>query len=245
MQEEQKMDERFERSALLLGNDGIERLHKSTVAIFGVGGVGSYVAEALARAGVGHVWLVDHDVVSLSNVNRQIEALESTVGQPKTRAMKQRMLQINPAMQVTEWQTFYLPENAEEFPLQEIDYVVDAMDTVTAKLELAQRCFQLGVAQISSMGAGNKLDPTKFEVTDIYQTKVCPLAKVMRRELRRRGVERLKVVYSTEEAKVPHTQESAEQGRKILGSVPFVPSVAGLIAAGEVVRDLIGIKKTL
>jgi len=236
------MDERFERSALLLGADGIERLHKSTVAIFGVGGVGSYVAEALARAGVGYVWLVDHDVVSLSNVNRQIEALESTVGQPKTQAMKQRMLQINPAMQVTEWQTFYLPENAEEFPLQNTDYVVDAMDTVTAKLELAQRCFQMGIPQISSMGAGNKLDPTKFEVTDIYQTKVCPLAKVMRRELRRRGVERLKVVYSTEEAKIPHMQESVPPGQKMLGSVPFVPSVAGLIAAGEVVRDLSGIK---
>ncbi len=236
------MNKRFERSALLLGDDGIERLNKSTVAIFGVGGVGSYVAEALARVGVGHVWLVDHDVVSLSNVNRQIEALESTVGQPKTQAMKQRMLQINPAMQVTEWQSFYLPENAEEFPLQEMDYVVDAMDTVTAKLELAQRCFQLGIPQISSMGAGNKLDPTKFEVTDIYQTKICPLAKVMRRELRRRGVERLKVVYSTEEAKTPLTQESAVPGQKILGSVPFVPSVAGLIAAGEVVRDLIGIR---
>ena len=234
------MDERFERSALLLGVSGIDRLRKSTVAIFGVGGVGSYVAEALARVGVGHVWLVDHDVVSLSNVNRQIEALENTVGQPKTQAMKQRMLQINPAMQVTEWQTFYLPENAEEFPLQETNYVVDAMDTVTAKLELAQRCFRMGIPQISSMGAGNKLDPTKFEVTDIYQTKICPLAKVMRRELRRRGVERLKVVYSTEEAKIPRTQESVPPGQKILGSVPFVPSVAGLIAAGEVVRDLIG-----
>ncbi|MCI9626915.1 MAG: tRNA threonylcarbamoyladenosine dehydratase [Clostridia bacterium] len=234
------MDERFERSALLLGVGGIDRLRKSTVAIFGVGGVGSYVAEALARVGVGHVWLVDHDVVSLSNVNRQIEALENTVGQPKTQAMKQRMLQINPAMQVTEWQTFYLPENAEEFPLQETNYVVDAMDTVTAKLELAQRCFRMGIPQISSMGAGNKLDPTKFEVTDIYQTKICPLAKVMRRELRRRGVERLKVVYSTEEAKIPRTQESVPPGQKILGSVPFVPSVAGLIAAGEVVRDLIG-----
>lgn len=234
------MEERFERSALLLGEGGIELLRGSTVAVFGVGGVGSYVAEALARAGVGHVWLVDHDVVSLSNVNRQIEALESTVGQPKTQAMKQRMLQINPAMEVTEWRTFYLPETADGFPLEEADYVVDAMDTVTAKLELAQRCFQLGIPQISSMGAGNKLDPTKFEVTDIYQTKVCPLAKVMRRELRRRGVERLKVVYSTEEAKVPYGKQA--EGQKILGSVPFVPSVAGLIAAGEVVRDLIGIK---
>ena len=236
------MEERFERSALLLGEGGIELLRGSTVAVFGVGGVGSYVAEALARAGVGHVWLVDHDVVSLSNVNRQIEALESTVGQPKTQAMKQRMLQINPAMEVTEWRTFYLPETADGFPLEEVDYVVDAMDTVTAKLELAQRCFQLGIPQISSMGAGNKLDPTKFEVTDIYQTKVCPLAKVMRRELRRRGVERLKVVYSTEEAKVPRMTETVPQGQKMLGSVPFVPSVAGLIAAGEVVRDLIGIK---
>lgn len=236
------MEERFERSALLLGETGIEKLKNSTVAIFGVGGVGSYAAEALARSGVGHIWLIDHDVVSRSNINRQIEALEATVGQPKTLAMKQRMLQINPQIEVTEVRMFYLPETAEQIPLQKMDYVVDAMDTVTAKLELAQRCFAQNVPIISSMGAGNKLNPLQFEVTDIYQTKMCPLAKVMRRELRKRGVERLKVVYSTEEAKIPQMRTESEE-RKVLGSVAFVPSVAGLIAAGEAVRDLIGTER--
>lgn len=236
------MEERFERSALLLGEAGMEKLKSSTVAVFGVGGVGSYAAEALARSGVGHVWLIDHDVVSRSNINRQIEALDTTVGQPKTLAMKQRMLQINPQIKVTEMQMFYLPQTAEQIPLEKMDYVVDAMDTVTAKLELAQRCFAQNIPMISSMGAGNKLDPLQFEVTDIYQTKMCPLAKVMRRELRKRGVERLKVVYSTEEAKIPRKQTESDE-RKILGSVAFVPSVAGLIAAGEVIRDLIGTER--
>lgn len=236
------MEERFERSALLLGEAGMEKLKNSTVAIFGVGGVGSYAAEALARSGVGHVWLIDHDVVSCSNINRQIEALDTTVGQAKTLAMKQRMQQINPQIEVTEVRMFYLPQTAEQISLENMDYVVDAMDTVTAKLELAQRCFAQNIPMISSMGAGNKLDPLQFEVTDIYQTKMCPLAKVMRRELRKRGVERLKVVYSTEEAKIPQKQTEFEE-RKILGSVAFVPSVAGLIAASEVIRDLIGIER--
>lgn len=231
------MQKRFERSVLLLGQHGMERLAHSTVAVFGIGGVGSYTAEALARCGVGHVVLVDHDVVCTSNLNRQVHATESTIGMRKVDAMKQRMLQINPDMQVTALPLFYLPETACQIPLVQYDYVVDAMDTVTAKLELAQRCWDNGVAQISSMGAGNKLDPTKFQVTDLYQTVVCPLARVMRRELRRRGVERLKVVYSTESVR---GCQQAEQGQKILGSVSFVPSVAGLIAAGEVVRDLVG-----
>ncbi len=232
------MQERFERSTLLLGEQGMERLAHSTVAIFGIGGVGSYTAEALARCGIGHVVLVDHDVVCLSNLNRQLHAIEKTIGMKKVEAMKQRMLQINPDMQVTALPLFYLPETADQIPLAQYDYVVDAMDTVTAKLELAQRCWENGIAQISSMGAGNKLDPTKFQVTDLYQTTMCPLARVMRRELRHRGVERLKVVYSTEPAKVG---QQAESGKNVLGSVSFVPSVAGLIAAGEVVRDMIGI----
>lgn len=230
------------RSALLLGEENINRLLDAKVAIFGVGGVGGFTAEALARAGIGSFLLVDNDRVSISNINRQIIATWDTVGQSKVEVMKQRILSINPKAQVECRDCFFLPENAASFDFASFDYVVDAVDTVTAKLEIIERAKKAGVPVISSMGAGNKLDPTKFTVTDVYQTSVCPLAKVMRRELKKRGVESCKVVYSTEEAKKPRTeylsQEDLDSRRSVPGSLSFVPSAAGLIVAGEVVRDL-------
>ena len=239
------MQEQFVRSALLLGEENIDRLQGAKVALFGVGGVGGFTAEALARAGVGSFLLVDNDKVSVSNINRQIIALWDTVGMSKVEVMRQRILSINPGAQVECRECFFLPENADSFDFGAYDYVVDAVDTVTAKLEIIQRARAAGVPVISCMGAGNKLDPTKFTVTDIYQTSVCPLAKVMRRELKKRGVESCKVVYSTEEAKKPMSQyldpEERESRREVPGSLSFVPSVAGLIAAGEVIRDLCGL----
>lgn len=236
------MQEQFVRSALLLGEENINRLQQSKVAIFGVGGVGGFTAEALARAGIGSFLLVDNDRVSVSNINRQIIATWDTVGQSKVEAMRQRILAINPNAQVECRDCFFLPENADSFDFGAYDYVIDAVDTVTAKLEIIQRAKAAGTQVISSMGAGNKLDPTKFTVTDIYQTSVCPLAKVMRRELKKRGVESCKVVYSTEEAMKPKqeylSQEEQDSRRSVPGSLSFVPSVAGLIVAGEVVRDL-------
>ena len=230
------------RSALLLGEENIERLQGAKVALFGVGGVGGFTAEALARAGVGSFLLVDNDKVSVSNINRQIIATWDTVGQSKVEVMRQRILSINPKANVECRECFFLPENADTFDFGAYDYVIDAVDTVTAKLEIIQRAKAVGTRVISSMGAGNKLDPTKFVVTDIYQTSVCPLAKVMRRELKKRGVESCKVVYSTEEALKPRTeylsQEDLDSRRAVPGSLSFVPSVAGLIVAGEVVRDL-------
>ena len=231
-------DEIQSRTSLLLGEDGLDRLRKSRVAVFGVGGVGGYVAEALARAGVGALDLVDPDVVSLSNLNRQIVATLDTVGHPKAEAMAQRIGRIAPDCRVTVHEVFYLPENADALDLSAFDYVVDAVDTVSAKIELAVRCAALSVPLISAMGAGNKLDPTKFAVTDIYSTQTCPLARVMRRELRKRGVASLRVVYSTEEARVP--RNAAGETSRVPGSVSFVPGVAGLILAGEVVRALAG-----
>ena len=233
------MSETFIRTELLLGTEGVEKLKNAKVAIFGIGGVGGYVAEALARSGVGAFLLVDKDVVSISNINRQIIATTKTVGIPKTRAMKERILDINPDANVEVRECFFLPETASEFDFTEYSYVVDAVDTVTAKLELVMRARDAGVPIISSMGAGNKLDPTRFEVADIYKTEVCPLARVMRRELKKRGIERLKVVYSKEEAMTPKQILSDESKRVIPGSVAFVPSVAGLIIAGEVIKDLI------
>lgn len=244
----------FSRTQLLLGEEAMEKLKNSRVAIFGIGGVGGYVCEALVRSGVGHFDLIDHDKVCLTNINRQIIATRKTIGKYKTDVMKERMLDINPDVDVTVHQCFFLPENAEEFHFEAYDYVVDAVDTVTAKLELVMKCREKGVPIISSMGAGNKLDASAFRVADIYKTKMCPLAKVMRRELKKRGVKNLKVVYSEEKPTrpledmsiscrsncicPPGAEHKCTERRDIPGSVAFVPSVAGLIIAGEVVKDL-------
>lgn len=237
------MDEQFARTELLIGSGGLDKLKRSRVAIFGIGGVGGYVCEALVRSGVSSFDIIDKDVVSLSNINRQIIALHSTVGRPKVDVMKERMLDINPLITVNTYKTFFLPENADDFPFEEYDYVVDAVDTVTAKIELIMQCKSKNVPIISSMGAGNKMRGDAFEVSDIYKTSVCPLAKVMRRELKKRGVKALKVVYSKEEVTKPASTESntleAKGNGYAPGSVAFVPSVAGLIIAGEVVRDLV------
>lgn len=233
----------FNRTKLLIGSDAIESLKKSRVAIFGVGGVGGYVAEALSRSGIGRLDLFDNDTVSISNINRQIIALHSTVGKPKVEVMKQRILDINPDADIRCHQVFYLPENADDYNLGDYDYIVDAIDTVSAKIELIVRAKQRCVPIISSMGAGNKLDPTMFEVSDIYLTSVCPLARVMRRELKSRNIDGLKVVYSREKAIKPDNPEiDAETNKVTPGSISFVPSVAGLIIAGEVIKDLIKIK---
>lgn len=236
----------------------MKKLSESRVAIFGVGGVGGYACEALVRSGVGHFDLIDDDKVCLTNLNRQIIATRRTVGKYKTDVMKERMLEINPDVDVTIHKCFFLPENADEFPFSEYDYVIDAVDTVTAKLELVMKCRELNVPIISSMGAGNKLDASAFRVADIYKTKMCPLAKVMRRELKKRGVKKLKVVYSEEKPTRPIEDMSVScrtncicppgaahkctERRDIPGSVAFVPSVAGLIIAGEVVKDLTGVR---
>lgn len=234
------MENQWIRTELLLGEEAVERLKNSRVAVFGVGGVGGYVAEALARTGVGTFDLIDKDTVSVSNINRQIIATHSTVSRVKVEVMKERILEINPEAEVHIHKCFFLPENASEFDFSKYSYVVDAVDTVTAKIELVMQAQKAGVPIISSMGAGNKLDPSKFEVTDIYKTSVCPLARVMRRELKKRDVKHLKVVYSTEKALEPKFDLSEKEGRRAVpGSVAFVPSAAGLIAAGEVINDLI------
>lgn len=236
----QFQEDQFERTRLLLGGEAMERLHAAKVAIFGIGGVGGYVAEALARCGVGSLVLVDHDTVSLTNLNRQIIALHSTIGRNKVDVMAERIADINPGAKVEARCCFYLPENADEFDFSSYSYVVDAVDTVTAKLEIIQRAKQCGVPVISSMGAGNKTDPTLFRVSDLYRTSVCPLAKVMRRECRKRGIQDLKVVWSPEEPTVPAEQIRDASGKKVIpGSIAFVPSAAGLALASEVVRDLI------
>ena len=225
------MLDQFSRTELLLGKDAMDKLAGSRVAVFGIGGVGGYVCEALVRSGIGSFDLVDHDKVCLTNLNRQIIATRKTIGRYKVEVMKERILEINPDADVRVRKEFFLPENAGTFPFEEYDYVVDAVDTVTAKIEIVMRSKEKEVPVISSMGAGNKLDGSAFSVADIYKTKVCPLAKVMRRELKKRGVKKLKVVYSEE---LPTRTER----RDIPGSVAFVPSVAGLIIAGEVVKDL-------
>ena len=236
----------FSRTELLLGKEAMDRLKNARVAVFGIGGVGGYVCEALVRTGVGYFDLIDDDKVCLTNLNRQIIATRKTVGKYKTEVMRDRIKDINPDIDVTVHNKFFLPQTADEFPFEEYDYVVDAVDTVTAKLELVMRAKQANVPVISSMGAGNKLDATAFEVADIYETSVCPLAKVMRRELKRRGVDSLKVVYSKEKPIVPQSDEESEsldggshKKRVTPGSIAFVPSVVGLIIAGEVVKDLI------
>ena len=237
------MENQFTRTELLLGADAMEKLRGSRVVIFGVGGVGGYVAEALARSGVGAFELVDRDVVSVTNLNRQIIATWKTIGRDKTEVMAERIADINPEAQVNLRKCFFLPETADQFDFSRYDYVVDAVDTVTAKIEIILRAQQAGVLVISSMGAGNKLDPSKFEVADIYKTSVDPLARVMRRELKKRGVRKLKVVYSKEEPMKPlgRIEADPEAGRKdVPGSSAFTPSAAGLLIASEVVKDLIG-----
>ena len=231
------MNEKFVRTGLLLGESGLHKLETSRIILFGVGGVGGYVAEALARSGVGHIALVDKDVVSESNINRQIIATTKNIGRAKTEVMQERIAQINPDAVVEVYNCFYLPDTAEQFDFTKYDYVVDAVDNVTAKIELVLRAKEAGTPIIASMGAGNKLEPARFEVADIYQTSVCPLAKVMRRELKKRGVKKLKVVYSKEEP-IKNDAPGEDGRRSTPGSVAFVPSVAGLIIAGEVIRDL-------
>ncbi len=224
------MENRFSRTEALLGEQAMEKLKKARVAVFGIGGVGGHVVEALVRSGVGAVDIVDSDKVCLSNLNRQIIATESSIGKYKVDVMKERILDINPEAVVNVHKCFYLPETKDEFDFSQYSYVVDAVDTVTAKIQLVMEAAEAGVPIISSMGAGNKLDPTAFQVADIYKTSVCPLAKVMRRELKKRGIKKLKVVYSKEQPVVKNT---------VPASVAFVPSVVGLIIAGEVIKDLV------
>ena len=230
------MDERFTRTALIFGDEGMSRLGESRVAVFGVGGVGGHCVQALARAGIGHIDVFDDDVVSVTNINRQAVAMSSTIGRAKVEVIRDQVMDINPEAVVTCHQMFYTPENADAVDLAVYSYIVDAIDTVKAKTELIARAKALGVPVISAMGAGNKLDPTRFEVADIYATSVCPLCRVMRAQLRKRGVARHKVVYSREEALSVVADES--NGRHAPGSVSFVPPVMGLILAGEVIKDL-------
>lgn len=234
------MKAQYVRTAMLLGEDGIENLSRKRVAVFGIGGVGGYVAEALARSGIGALDLIDNDTVCESNLNRQLIALWDTLGQYKVEVMQQRIAKINPDCCVRVYREFYLPEKAEEFPFSEYDYVVDAVDTVTAKLDLAQRLEKLGIPHISCMGTGNKQNPAMLEVSDIYKTSICPLARVMRRELKQKGVRSLKVVWSRE-TPMPvlfSTGDSQTARRSTPGSTAFVPGAAGLLIASEVIREL-------
>lgn len=249
------MLDQFSRTQLLVGKEAMDRLANARVAIFGIGGVGGYVVEALARSGVGTLDLIDDDKICLTNLNRQIIATRSTIGKYKVDVAKARVLDINPKAVVNTYQTFYVPETAEQFDFSQYDYVVDAIDTVTGKINLVMQAEQTHTPIISSMGAGNKMDPTAFKVADIYKTSVCPLAKVMRRELKKRGIKKLKVVYSEEKPLTPIEDESISckshcvcppgtvrkctQRRQVPGSNAFVPSVVGLIIAGEVIKDLI------
>ncbi len=230
----------FGRTALLIGDEGIEKLGRCRIAVFGLGGVGSYVVEALARSGVGALDLIDSDRVAPSNINRQIIALHSTIGRLKTEVTEERVHDINPDCIVKTYPIFYLPDTADQFDFSVYDYVVDAIDTVSAKLMLAEECQRIGIPLISSMGTGRKLDPGQFEVADIYQTSVCPLAKVMRYECRKRGIQSLKVVYSRElPAEPAESSETPPPGRRsVPGSIAFVPSTAGMMIAGEVIKDL-------
>lgn len=244
----------FSRTQLLLGSKAMKKLSECRVAVFGVGGVGGFVCEALARSGIGAADIVDDDKVCLTNINRQIIAARSTIGKYKVDVMRDRMLDINPDINVRTYKTFFLPENAEEFPFDEYDYIVDAVDTVTAKVALVMKANEYGVPVISCMGAGNKLDATQFKVADIYKTRYCPLAKVMRHEMKKRGIKKLKVVYSEEKTVrpiedmsiscrnhcvcPPGTAHKCTERRDIPGSTAFVPSVAGLIIGGEVIKDL-------
>lgn len=232
------MDKRFEREAMLIGEEALSVLSRSRVALFGVGGVGAAAAEALARGGVGIIELIDNDTVSVTNINRQLCALDSTVGMPKVEAVANRLRDINPNIEIVERQMFFLPDT--ELDFSGYDYVIDAIDTVSAKVEIAVRSAAAGVRMISCMGTGNKLDPTALTVTDLAKTSVCPLARVMRRELRARGITHLKVVYSTEEPVRRVVEDGAEHGKHPPASISFVPPVAGFIAASEAIRDIIG-----
>jgi tRNA A37 threonylcarbamoyladenosine dehydratase len=254
MKKGDNMLHQFSRTELLIGEKALENLKQSKVAVFGIGGVGSYTVEGLVRAGVGKVVLIDDDCVCLTNINRQLLATRKTVGKPKVEVMKERILEINPDVEVTIFQKFYMPDTADELIFDDYDYIVDAIDTVTGKIDLIQKAKAKNIPIISSMGAGNKLDPTKFEVADIYKTSVCPLAKVMRKELKKRNISSLKVVYSKELPIAPIETEGSNCAtgcicpsgttrkctirRQIPGSISFVPSVAGLIIAGEVVKDI-------
>ena len=229
------MDERFIRTSLITGEENIKKLNNCRIAVFGIGGVGGYVCEALARSGVGKLALFDGDTVAISNINRQIIALSSTVGKFKAEVMKNRILDINPEADIEANNVFFKPENADKYDFTEYDYIVDAVDDIKAKLAIAEIANKLNIPLISAMGAGNKLDPTKFEVSDIYKTSVCPLARIMRRELKKLGIKKLKVVYSKEEPKNPPYKI---EGEKTVGSLAFVPSVMGLIIAGEVIKDI-------
>ena len=233
----------FSRTELLFGSEGMGKISAARVAVFGLGGVGGHCAEALARSGIGTLDLIDNDTVAITNINRQAVALHSTLGMQKTEAAKARLLDINPKLKINIYNTFYLPETANLFDFMQYDYIVDAIDTVSGKLMLAEQAYAAQTPIISSMGAGNKLDPTKFEVADIYQTSVCPLAKVMRRELKKRGIKKLKVVYSKEEPVMPGktTETKGTQARPAPASCAFVPSVVGLIMAGEVLKNIAGI----
>ena len=235
------MNEQFLRTAMLLGEEALTRLQKARVAVFGIGGVGGYTVEALARSGIGAIDLIDSDTVSVSNINRQILATHRTVGMPKVEAGRQRILDINPECRVTTHPVFYTPDTADQFDFTQYDYIVDAIDTVTGKLALVERAMAAGTPIICCMGTGNKLDASAFRVSDISKTSMCPLARIMRKELSKRGIKHLKVVYSKEEALTPTgwEQEAAALGkRQIPGSVAFVPGAAGLILAGEVIKDL-------
>ena len=245
----------FSRTELLIGEEGLEKLKDSKIAIFGIGGVGSYVVEGLVRAGIGKFVLIDDDCICLTNINRQLIATHNTVGKPKVEVMKERILEINPEAEVTTFQKFYMPDTADQLIFDDYDYIVDAIDTVTGKIDLVLKGKEKNIPVISCMGAGNKLDPTKFEVADIFKTSVCPLAKVMRKELKKRGITSLKVVYSKEIPISPKETEGSSCAtgcicpsgttrkctirRQIPGSISFVPSVAGLIIAGEVIKDII------
>ena len=232
-------ENQFERTALLLGKASVEKLAEKRVAVFGVGGVGGFVCEGLVRAGIGAIDIVDKDTVALSNINRQLIALHSTVGKNKVDVLEERLKDINKNLIIKKYKCFFLPETSETFDFREYDYVVDAIDTVTGKIELILKAKEAGVPIISAMGAGNKLEPAGFQVSDIYKTSVCPLARVMRRELKKRGVDKLKVVYSKEETIKPQFEEGEEV---VPGSISFVPPVVGLIIAGEVVKDLIRVE---
>lgn len=238
------MQNQFSRTEMLIGKDGIEKLSKAKVAVFGIGGVGSFTVEGLARAGIQNFILVDNDKVAISNLNRQLISTTKTIGKSKVEVAKKRILEINPNAKIETYEEFFLPET-KGILNETVDYIVDCVDTVTAKIELVIRANKMNIPIISSMGTGNKLDPTRFEVTDIYKTSICPLAKVMRKELRTRGIEKLKVVYSKEEPIKPiiENQEDKSGTKKHTpGSISFVPSVAGLIIAGEVIKDILSIK---
>lgn len=245
------MENQFSRTEFLIGQQNLNKLKNSRVAIFGIGGVGGYTCEALVRSGIENIDIIDDDVVSITNINRQIIALHSTIGKQKVDVMKERLKDINPKVNVNVHKCFFLPENSQNFPFEEYDYVIDAVDTVTAKIELVMKCKEMGIPIISSMGAGNKLDASAFKVADVYNTKMDTLAKVMRRELKARGIKKLKVVYSEEkpidlqknvdmeDLKENENPEKTFNNKRVPGSISFVPSVVGLIIAGEVIKDIL------